>query len=653
MWFGWLALLLALLIVCSFTPGFFFVRRLRWTPLEKLCGSVGLSLILVYLAAWGIYCFGPNDERIPFRIVAGTAVLLGVAAWRDAWRLLRSFRVRQALAGLGFLVAFVLTMLSMIRHYSGAGWNGDWIEHFHRSLFFLNRLPTQVTIYPTYQLPARPPMMNVLSAFFLGLTQDHFALFQVIFGFLNILLFLPVFLLLPAIGDRRRRGALALVVLLAANASVMQNATYSWTKSLTVFYVLLSFALYLAGWRKRDSARTVAAFVALAAGLLVHYSAGPYVAVLTLHYLYRWFREHPRRWREPAIVASACGLLLATWFAWSCKVYGPKTTFGSNTSVTASQEYKGSTLEKIALNLYDTIVPGVFRGEPQNWPQGNPDGNLRDVAFVWYQLNLVFAMGTLGGLAVLWLLYRRLVRGKPTPERVFWRWAVPFIVVVGIAVIGERDPGGQPHLTLIPVEVLGVALLAANFRRFPRMAAFLLIAACAVDFYLGVFLQARMESMENTPGHVVFPEPSYSGGHFSFAGAGPEALNANAWNAWLYKHRATMVPRLLTELPRGHEGDPMFAYGWSSVKPILDMLGTDDALNWNGWAKQHGDFDFLGDSVAGPSGTGTEAMTWVFALLFLAGIGALARQVWAAAPPARAPAPSPLKKKAAARRSRR
>ena len=66
MLFGLLALLLALLLVCSFTPGFFFIRRLRWTPREKLCGSVGLSLILVYLAAWAIYCFGPQEARLPF-----------------------------------------------------------------------------------------------------------------------------------------------------------------------------------------------------------------------------------------------------------------------------------------------------------------------------------------------------------------------------------------------------------------------------------------------------------------------------------------------------------------------------------------------------------------------------------------------------------
>ena len=53
MLFAQLALTLLSLIVCAFAPGFFLVRRLRWSPLEKLCGAVGLSLILVWLAlAW-------------------------------------------------------------------------------------------------------------------------------------------------------------------------------------------------------------------------------------------------------------------------------------------------------------------------------------------------------------------------------------------------------------------------------------------------------------------------------------------------------------------------------------------------------------------------------------------------------------------------
>src|SRR5690242_18296858 len=108
------AILLLLLPLCSFAPGFFFVRRLPWNPLEKLCGSVGLSLILLYLAMWAIYCFGPRDERIACWIVVGGSVGMYAAAWSDLRRWLATFRIRQTLKWFGLLCAWTLVMLSMI-----------------------------------------------------------------------------------------------------------------------------------------------------------------------------------------------------------------------------------------------------------------------------------------------------------------------------------------------------------------------------------------------------------------------------------------------------------------------------------------------------------------------------------------------------------
>ena len=41
-------------------PGFALLRllKLRWDPLEKLAGSVALSLILIYLWAFGAFLMG-------------------------------------------------------------------------------------------------------------------------------------------------------------------------------------------------------------------------------------------------------------------------------------------------------------------------------------------------------------------------------------------------------------------------------------------------------------------------------------------------------------------------------------------------------------------------------------------------------------------
>ncbi len=625
-----LAVVLTLLALCSFAPGFFWVRRLPWTPLEKLCGAVGLSLVLLYLAAWGIYCFGPQDQRFALRAVAAAAMLLGAAAWRDTVRLAGCPRVRRVLAGYGFLLAFTLAMLSMIRVYSGAGWAADWYEHFHRSLFFLHRLPTATVIFPGYPLPARPPLMNVVAAFYLGVTRDEFAIFQVVLAFLNLLLFLPCALLLPALGGSRRPAVLPLAALFAASPVVMENITYTWTKALAAFFVVLALALYLAGRRKRESTRTVAAFAALTAGLLAHYSAGPYLVFVTLDYLVRLPRQ--RRWREAAAIAMTCGLLAATWFGWSARVYGMETTLASNTSVTGSAQYDGSNLEKIGANLFDTLVPAWMRGAADRYEQGNAAGQWRDRAFAFYQLNLIFAMGAVGGPLALWLLWRRLGPGGSGRERNFWRALVPFCVVVGVAVVGERDAGGVPHLTLLALEALGLALVAAQFRNWPKAVRWLVVAGCVVDFGLGVFLQARVESIENTPRRTVFTGPQYSRPKLTInqpAGS----LGRSAWVAWTTKHRAGLFPEWLENLPLGHAGDPDFRRQWIPLVDALEDGLRDDAVNWGGWAARHGGVvAHLGDRVAGVSGRGVDGAALVFALLFLGLLAALARQAAAAQP---------------------
>jgi branched-subunit amino acid ABC-type transport system permease component len=238
-------LLLLLLPVCSFAPGFFFLRRLRWSPMEKLCGSVGLSLVLLYLATWGIYCARVPGGAASYWAVTVICAAMAAASWKDMRQMARNLRVRRALTGQILLWGWAYLILAMIRLYSGAGWFGDDIEHFQRSLFFLHRFPPTTPIWGDYLLPARPPMMNVLGAFFMAQTRDGYDVLQLVFTFLNSLLLLPCCLILPALVVRplRRRpvryAPLALAALFALNPAIMQAATYAWTKSLAAFFVVL------------------------------------------------------------------------------------------------------------------------------------------------------------------------------------------------------------------------------------------------------------------------------------------------------------------------------------------------------------------------------------------------------------------------------
>lgn len=622
MLFVQIVLTLVWLTVCSFAPGFFFIRRLRWSSLEKLCGSVGLSLILIYLLTWGLYCFAPFAGGRSFAGVSLVCAGLGIAVRRDIRRLLHSSHVRRALGGFAFLLLWSSLLLALVRVYSGADWSGDWVEHFQRSLFFLHHFPLSVPIFPFYLLPSRPPMMNVIAAFFLGQSGDSFQVYQVVFLFLNLLLFLPCYLLMPALAGAGRRRAIPLLALFAASPVVMQNVTYSWTKAFTAFFVVLAIWFYLAAWRKKDSLRMVASFLALSAGALVHYSAGAYCVFFASHYLVRFFREPKRPWRQLAAIAVVSASMLATWFGWSIRHFGIRTTLTANTAWVDRAHPQDSKLIRIGSNLFDSLIPPQLRAAPEVRAFGQPSflGYTRDWAFMFYQSNLIFGLGVLGGPIVLWLL-RASFRNRKTgraPERSFWLAMISICILLGIAVVGERSRLGVAHVTLLPIMALGLAFLAANFSSLRRIAAVLLIAGCTIDFSLGVLLQAHVEGMENTREKVVFSGLTYAQGLFTIGAPTKDSLSRLAWRNWLRKHQYALNEQWIQELPRQHGQDPVFALAWPPVQASLERSLQSDRVFWQGWLEGHGGvFEYLGDSVAEISPGAPAAIEALLALLFL------------------------------------
>jgi hypothetical protein len=607
--------------VCWFAPGFYFVRRLRCTGLEKVCGSIALSLTLVWLVAWSVYVFAPEIERPAYAGITLVSLAMLAAARRDAAALLRQARVRRALAGFAFVVAWTLVVLSIIRNYSGAAWRSDWLEHFQRSLFFLHHFPVRTGIIGDYQLPARPPAMNVLAAFVMAQAGDRFEVFQAVFALLNLLMFLPCAMALPVLARPRRPGILPLVGIFAASPVILQNATYTWTKSLAAFFVILAILLYLRGWRTADPVRMASAFGALAMGMLAHYSAGPYLVFFALHYLLFVFPKRRERWKELAWIGGVGACLLATWFGWSIAVYGVPSTFASNTSVTSSRQYEGRNLEKIAGNLSDSVIPPLLRETPgAEWfQQPNFWGTVRDYAFLTYQSNLIFCMGALGGLAALWLV----VKSLRTPlgrhgERASWIALILWSVVVGIAVVGERDPLGLAHLTLVPMAVLGMTLVASRFAR-SRTLAWVVIVGCVIDFSMGVFLQARIEHLENTPGREIFMGLGFGDGHFRVAAQGPEALSQTAWDNWMRKHEY----RLATDWGRTVETSGREEPAKAEARRKLELMKANDGQYWRGWFQRHnGEVTFLGDHFGS-----SDLMLAMLAVLFAGLMGKMALAV--------------------------
>jgi hypothetical protein len=221
---------------------------------------------------------------------------------------------------------------------------------------------------------------------------------------------------------------------------------------------------------------------------------------------------------------------------------------------------------------------------------------VRDVAFGIYQTNVIFIMGLIGGPLAIWFVIQSFRGGRRrSAERPFWLWLIGFSVVVGIAVSGERDLFGVGHLTLISMEVLGLTLLSAQFRK-SRAMAFAIIAGCAIDFTLGVFLHERVQHLDNTQAHTYYTGLGLKAGQFQTGLFGPDSVGHISWRNWFNKRQPLLAREWLIAAEQYHPGDPRLEASRAVFRNAMGEKLAEDQKYWHGWFGNHGgEVVYLGD----------------------------------------------------------
>lgn len=472
--------------------GILFATFIRgFGPLDRLSLGLGAAVACLYLACYAAYLLHLPRSALWLVGLAGLAAgALQRQAVADLWRdpaitgVLRHWLV---------LAAWCLGWQALVFSYSGGRWAGDWQEHYDRAHFFLQHWPADQIFIGSYYLPARPPLANLIIGGFLGLVGGKFFHFQVFSTLLATLVFFP----LAGLVHRLRPGPRPQVVLLGLlmlSPLFVQNATFPWTKLPVAFFLVLAADLLTRPPDAMAGRMLAAALIALAAGLVTHYSAAVWIIALGL----AWLAGHGRQLAEPAIRralllgGTAGTLLFLTWLGWSLIIYGPGITFSIN--VTTGLVEKITFLERagnVLGNIYHTLVPAwLWEGLPATMEQSSPLARLRDRWFCLYQVNLPFAFG-LGGLLVL----GRLLFTRPaTPAMRFWCVAAPLTVAVN-AMVHQSDTLGLTHLALAPLVLLGLAWLAAAAPALPGGWVRLWVVGLACDFSFGLVLQFGVQSL--------------------------------------------------------------------------------------------------------------------------------------------------------------
>lgn len=485
---------LTLFFLLSLGLGWALAARLPLPPAGHLLVAGLASLLLLWLAGWTIYLSG-----LPWTAAwcLPPAALAGL--WwrrRELAELFRNAEARECLFGVACLAFWNIGWQALVQSYSGGGWSGDWFEHWQRALFFLNRGPADELFLGFYPLTARPPLANVLMAVWLELSRPEFYCYQLFSTLSSTLVFLPAALL--ALRWRRHPSTVTvLTLLLMANPLFVQNAVFPWTKLPAAFFVLSALYFFLLRRDGDASLRTAAFFsLALAGGLLTHYSAAPYAVALGLAW-WCWRPAGVTRLAFMRVTAGAAGLgtlLLVTWFGWAFSTYGFTGTVATNTAVTTVAKDVTDQLGRMLLNLRDTLVPHFLRSpDPALIAQSSPWGYARDWFFQSYQLNLFLVLGSVAWLAVLWE-GRKLWRTAVASVRWFWAGFCGLVILLGIISHGARDEWGLTHICLQALVILGIAFLASRWEELGDGWRRFLVGGLTFDLICGIALHFAVQN---------------------------------------------------------------------------------------------------------------------------------------------------------------
>lgn len=437
------------------------VGRLRLHPAESLALTAGLSWLVVFNIASAAYLGGvPGLLAWP---IYGAA-MIGLSLGRR--ELIRWFRcpfTRAMIGWFGMLLLWCIAYQAVSPIYSYGDWFGDWYEHYERMLFFVERRPLDTVFLGQYSLTARPPMQNVCQAVVAMLAGTSFVVFQISATFLAVITSLPVFLLVRRMARGGGPPVAVAAGLLALGWPFVVHATFTWTKAFSACYVLLGIALYLRG----TTIRQLLAFVALAAGVLVHYSSAVVLVPLVIWHLMQ-HATNARALLRAVLVGVPGAVVLLPWVIFVTMRFS-EGLLGGTSSASMAKAADSSWASNAMFNFLVSVVP-IYSKNTLLLERPRVSIDLlyvRDLIFMFTMCNWLGSSGLTGLLmtaqeAVWW---RRRPWSIPVGQLGFWLW----LFAGSLAVLCVSHPSipkwGICHIAMLPFVLGCVAWIAGAWPR--------------------------------------------------------------------------------------------------------------------------------------------------------------------------------------------
>ncbi|MCS7180427.1 MAG: glycosyltransferase family 39 protein, partial [bacterium] len=265
----------------TYLPGRVIIEKFNLNREEKFVLSFGISCFLFYIYGFLIYIVNIN-----YSVFNGLFIILLnlVSLFYLIFRKKHFFiEDKNFLLTYFSCFLFLLFFQSFIPFYSGSLWFWDWFEHYLRTIFFLERLPLDIT-FLGYIIPSRPPLFNLVCFFFQSITGKDFYIYQIISTLINSLIILSVYLFCKEYFKIEKRNLFFFVIVICMlNPAILRQITYTWTKAFSAYYVIVGFYFYLKFIKLKNKTSLFLSGFLFGTGFIVHYSAGPYIVPVFLH----------------------------------------------------------------------------------------------------------------------------------------------------------------------------------------------------------------------------------------------------------------------------------------------------------------------------------------------------------------------------------
>jgi hypothetical protein len=478
----------------------------RFTDLdheERFASAWGVGLAILGLAEF--FAFLAHARQAPFNVwvmaLMGAVALVCQLGRPRITRFTADFWWLAGLWALG--VAHLVVVQALLPLYVGGDWWGDWSMHYQVAQVFLGTRSDDWAFMDQYTVASRTPLFNLVAAFGLSLSGDHFWLFQVFASWMNWCFALGLYLVLRDIGGARvGRFALLFAPL---NLWMLHMAWFTWPKLLAAYFLLLGLHFYLVSLRMRRTNPSAARKrfllfgVSSLLGIMSHSVGIVYLAPLALHAAVTAWRERGSwlRLQDFATLALATAVLLGPWHAWLVSRFGlEEISKSSPVTILKTQLTQGSSnvrlawLGAFAQNLATSVLPSALDTIKQ--ASSVPDFLYLYATDSYFNALLgAMTMALTAFLAVrMWGHWRRRLQpgvrpsmGDATDRNAIW-------LFIGIGCLGAAflhtapSVHGLAHCAFFPSAVLLVGLAWAALATMPRRWILAVGAGMLLEFLL-------------------------------------------------------------------------------------------------------------------------------------------------------------------------